>query len=265
MGGALKGLGVLVTRPQPQAETLCRQIEHHGGVAIRCPMLTIRPPDDPQAAWTALDQLRTADLAVFTSINAVAGIVPWLHAQGGWPPRLEIAAIGQATARALYRHGVTAVLQPAAGFTSEDFLALPRCQQVADQRIVLVRGAGGRTLLADTLRLRGAHVTSAKVYRRERPALDVTALRERWARGDIKAVTATSGDTLLILFALLCTDGQDYLRESPLIVASVRIQQLAATLGCRRLYRALDASDDAVVAALLALAASFPSLPGNAL
>lgn len=260
----LHGLGVLVTRPEPQADGLCRLIEQHGGMAIRCPTLTIRPPRDPSAAQAALDHLATADLAIFASINAVAGIRPWLQSHGGWPPRLELAAIGQATARALRQHGATSIRQPAAGFTSEALLELPRFQAIADQRIVLVRGEGGRTLLAATLRARGAHVICAEVYRRECPALDAAALSARWARGEIGAVTATSGETLLNLFALLDTDGQDYLRESPLIVASARIQQLAVTLGCRRLYCARDASDAAILAALLTLAASLSSLSGNA-
>ena len=265
MASALNGLGVLVTRPQSQAVGLCRLIEQQGGNPMVYPTLIILPPHDLSAAWQALDQLVTADLAVFTSVNAVNGAVPWLHAHGSWPPRLEIAAIGQATAQALRQHGATSILYPSAGFTSEALLALPRFQQLTGQRIVLVRGAGGRAVLADTLQARGAQVISAAVYRRERPTWDAATLRQRWAQGEIGAVTATSGETLLNLFALLEEDGQDYLRQSPLIVASARIQQLAATLGCHRLHRACDASDGAMVAALLALAASLSALPGNAL
>lgn len=259
--GRLNGLGVLVTRPEPQADGLCRLIEQHGGKPIRCPTLHIRPPHDPAAAQAALDHLATADLAIFTSVNAVAGILPWLQSHGGWPARLELAAIGQATARALRQHGATTILQPAAGFTSEALLELPRCQQVADQRIVLVCGEGGRTLLVDTLRARGVHLIRAEVYRRERPTLDAAALQAGWARGEIGAVTATSGESLMNLFALLDADGQDYLRASPLIVVSARIQQLAATLGCRRLHCARDASDAAILAALLALATPLPYSP----
>ena len=252
---SLGGLGVLVTRPEHQADVVCQTIEQHGGVAIRCPTLSIREPNNWAPALTIFDRLAEYDLAIFTSANAVNRAMPLIWERGGLPLWLEIAAIGQATARALVRHGIDHCLRPEAGFTSEALLALPRFQQVAGQTIVIVRGEGGRELLAETLTARGARVVHAEVYRRERPTLDATVLLERWARGEIGAVTVTSAESLLNLFDMLGIDGQDYLRETPLIVVSARIQQTAVELGCRRLQRARDASDDAILAALLGLAA----------
>jgi uroporphyrinogen-III synthase len=130
---------------------------------------------------------------------------------------------------------------------------------VTGQAIVIVRGEGGRELLAETLTARGARVVHAEVYRRERPAVGATALLERWARGEIGAAVVTSGESLLNLFDMLGIAGQDDLRETPLIVVSARIQQIAATLGCRRLQLARDASDDAIIAALLRLTTNSPS------
>jgi len=256
---SLNGLGVLITRPEHQADALCQLIERHGGGAIRCPALVIREPRDWKPALALLDRLADYDLAIFTSANAVDRAMPLIQERSGLPPRLEIAAIGQATARALARHGVACCLQPETGFTSEALLALPRFHQVTRQTIVIVRGEGGRELLAETLTARGARVARAEVYRRERPALDTTALLERWARGEIGAAVVTSVESLLNLFDMLGIDGQDYLCETPLIVVSARIQQTAAELGCRRLQLARDASDDAILAALLGLAATSPS------
>jgi uroporphyrinogen-III synthase len=255
----LNGLGVLVTRPEHQAGPLCQLIERHGGVAIRCPALVIREPHDWAPALAIFDRLNEYALVIFTSANAVDRAMPLIRERGSFPPRLEIAAIGKATAQALQRQGMTPDLQPEAGFTSEALLALPRLRQVAGQAIVIVRGEGGRELLAETLTARGARVVRAEVYRRERPTLDAAALLERWARGEIGAVAVTSAESLLNLFDMLGIDGQDYLCETPLIVVSARIQQTAAELGCSRLQLARDASDDAILAALLGLAATSPS------
>jgi uroporphyrinogen-III synthase len=256
---SLNGLGVLVTRPEHQAGNLCRLIERAGGVAIRCPLLTIAEPRDWAPALAVFDRLADCDLLLFTSANAVDRGLPPILERGGIPPRLELAAIGAATARALARHGVGPCLQPAEGFTSEALLALPRFQQVAGQRIVIVRGAGGRELLATALAARGARVTLAEVYRRERPAIDPAPLLERWQRNEIGAVVVTSRESLRNLFDLLSVAGQDYLFDTPLVVVSDRIRQAATDHGCRSILLAREASDAALLAALLELTANSPS------
>ncbi|MFO1422237.1 MAG: uroporphyrinogen-III synthase [Candidatus Competibacteraceae bacterium] len=260
---SLNGLGVLVTRPEHQAGPLCQWIEQHGGVAIRWSALVISEPRDWAPALALFDRLANYDLAIFTSANAVDRAMPPIQERGGFPPGLEIAAIGPATARALARHGVDRCLQPEQGFTSEALLALPRLQRVVGQAIAIVRGEGGRELLAETLTARGARVEHAEVYRRERPALDVTALLERWSRGEIGAVVVTSAESLSNLFDMLGVAGQDYLRQTPVIAVSARTAQSAANFGCHHLLLAREASDAAIAAALLCLVAN-PSLPvGN--
>ncbi|MDG4554119.1 MAG: uroporphyrinogen-III synthase [Candidatus Competibacter sp.] len=254
VASTLNGLGVLVTRPEHQAENLCRMIERHGGVAIRWPALIIVEPRDPAPALALFERLADYDLAIFTSANAVDRALPAIRKRGGIPDRLDIAAVGRASGRALARHGIDRCLQPGDDFSSEGLLALPRLRDVTGQRIVIVRGEDGRELLAETLSARGARVDRAEVYRRERPAAgDIETLLVRWKRGEIGAVTVTSGENLRNLFDMLGVAGQDYLRDTPLIVVSPRIRQIAAEYGCRHLLLARDAGDDAIAAALLDL------------
>lgn len=265
MPSSLQGLAVLVTRPEQQAEPLCRWIERHGGIALRCPALRIGDPRDWSPALAVFDRLNDYRLAIFTSANAVERALPRIRERGGIPPALEIAAIGKATARALAGHGIDRCLQPESDFTSEGLLALPRLQSVAGQAIAIVRGEGGRALLADTLQRRGARVDFAEVYRRERPQADIGSLLARWASGDIGAVVAASTESLLNLFDMLGGAGQDYLRATPLIVISARTRQTAVEYGCHRILVAREASDDAIADALLGLMAnSSPAQIGNA-
>ncbi len=265
MPATLRGLNVLVTRPEHQAGLLCQLIERDGGTSIRCPALMIREPHDWAQALTVFDRLADYDLAIFTSANAVERALPPIQERGGIPPSLEIAAIGKATARTLAELGIDCCLQPESDFTSEGLLALPRLRNVAGQAIAIIRGEGGRTLLADTLAERGARVNHADVYRRERPSADVGTLSGRWARGEIGAVVVTSTESLLNLFDMLDGAGQDYLRDTPLIVISARTRQTAAEYGCRRILVAREASDDAIAAVLLGLTANpSPVQFGNA-
>ncbi|MEA3242729.1 MAG: uroporphyrinogen-III synthase, partial [Pseudomonadota bacterium] len=53
----LQGVGVLVTRPAHQADSLCELIRQQGGTAIRFPVLEIRPPADPQNLMQAIVRL----------------------------------------------------------------------------------------------------------------------------------------------------------------------------------------------------------------
>ncbi len=257
MSSALKGLGVLVTRPAHQADTLCQMIEDQGGTAIRCPTLEIGEPHDNTSAKTILQRLDHYHLAIFTSVNAVERALPLIPAHTDLLTDLDIAAVGKATARALEKHDITCHLRPEQDFSSEGLLALPRLQQVRHNNIAIICGEGGRTLLTRTLTVRGAHVDCAEVYRRICPEIDAAALLKRWKQGEISATVITSTESLQNLFDMLGVDGHDYLRDTPLILSSHRIQQIATHRGCRHLLLARDASDEAITAALLDLATNF--------
>jgi uroporphyrinogen-III synthase len=248
--GTLAGVGVLVTRPAHQAEELARRIEAEGGRALRFATIEIAPPADPAALERVLARLGEFDLAVFVSRNAVERVQPLIAAHGGWPARLQLAAVGAATAAALERAAGRAVLAPRARFDSEALLALPELQQVRGRRIAIFRGAGGRALLGATLAARGAEVVYAECYRRAAPAADPAELTRRWADGEIQIVTVTSVEALHNLEALLDPQGRALLRATPLLVVSARLAQAARALGCTRVLTARAAGDEALVEAI---------------
>jgi uroporphyrinogen-III synthase len=253
MSQALAGIGVLVTRPQHQAEPLCRMIEAAGGRAWRFPVIAIAPPDDPAALDAVLAGLADFDLAIFISANAVEQGFAALARHGGWPPGLRVAAIGEATARALRERGIEPALRPRTRFDSEALLEHPELQHVAGQRVVIFRGVGGRELLAGVLRGRGAEVTYAEAYRRARPRLDPAPLLAAWPRREIQVAVVTSQEGLRNLWAMVGPAGQPWLRATPLVVASARVLKMAEELGFALRPRiAAEASDGGLFDALLA-------------
>lgn len=244
----LAGRGVLVTRPVHQAEPLCKRLEARGARPIRFPVLAIAPPADVESARERLARLADYHLVVFISVNAVEQAATL---SGGLPRGLRAAVVGRASARALRERGIGPVLQPEQGADSEALLALPELKALAGQRILIVRGEGGRELLADTLRARGAIVEYAEVYRRVRPDVDPEALPALWRAHRIDAVTATSNETLGNLYELAGPVGRDPLRATPLVVVSPRAATLAAELGWTAPVRvAASAEDAAMVVAL---------------
>lgn len=244
----LAGIGVLVTRPRHQAGPLCEMIAAQGGTPLPFPTLEIAPPADLSGTRALLGQLERFQIAIFISPNAVQRGLALLP-EGRLPAGLKIAAVGKGTARELARAGIEVSLLPEGQYDSEALLALPQLQDVQDKHILIVRGEGGRPLLADTLRQRGAQVVYAEVYRRLRPQADVAALLKRWP-GEVQIAITTSNDILDNLAALLGTAGGEQLQHTPLIVISERMRIRAQELGCRHIILACGADDLSLMQAL---------------
>ena len=209
---ALRGRGILVTRPREQAAGLARLIEQAGGRAHLFPAIEIE--DLPAPA--ALERLQEFDLAVFVSPTAAGKVMDRLDA---WPRGLRAAAVGAGTRRELERRGVTNVISPQEGADSEALLQEAVLERVAGMRIVIFRGEGGRALLGDTLRQRGAQVEYAACYRRTRPVGSKIAKPE-----EIDAITVSSSQGLANLFEMLAPE---FLRGKPLFVPHPRVAEEA--------------------------------------
>lgn len=249
----LQGLCVVVTRPAHQADTLVAALEAAGARVIRFPVLDIADVLDAAPALALIDRLEVFDIVVFTSPNAVAKGMALVRSRRAWPPAPRIAAVGSGTARALAEAGLHAHIVPDGRYGSEGLLAQPalRHAEVHGRRVLLIRGEGGRDLIARTLSERGARVESAIVYRRVRPAPDPERVLAPARRGEVDALVVTSGDALRNLFEMMDAAGRAWLRETPLVVVSERTAVLAQEMGARlEPIVAARASDEALVEAV---------------
>ncbi|MFC3908000.1 uroporphyrinogen-III synthase [Legionella dresdenensis] len=217
----LTGLRVLNTRPFPQNKPLSRSITNAGGEVIECPALEIvanafQPPEHGKA-----------DYAIFTSANAVT------YAQASlknWPQHMQVIAIGQATANALQQYGITVTAIPTSA-DSENLLALPMLQHISQSTILLFKGVGGRTLIADTLRQRGAHVIELAVYQRAMPRINQEQLAAWWHNDAVDIILFTSHEVMLNIFKLFGEQAHAWLRHKPCLVFGDRLAKEANRLG----------------------------------
>lgn len=243
----LSGRTVLVTRPAHQAAALAQLIREAGGEAYEFPALGIEPVAADQLV-APLAQLAEADVVIFISPNAATFGMAAIQAGGGLPASTQIFAVGPGTASALTAHGAPQAVTPP-GQDSEALLALPQLQDVAGKRVVIVRGVGGRTLLADSLTERGADVTYLECYRRVRPEGDAAPLLARWQAGGIDAVTVTSAETLDNLATLLGEPGAPLLAATPLFAPHEKIADAARRFGIEHVI-ATPGGDAGLVAGL---------------
>jgi len=227
MNTPLAGRVILVTRPAHQSVALAEGIRAAGGEALLFPALEIVPVE-PQSLAPLLTRLSDFDMVIFISPNAARFGMAAVREVATLPDEIEVFAVGPGTAKTLETLGLSGVTVPP-GQDSEALLALPRLEQVAGKRIAIFRGVGGRPLLADTLRARGATVDYVECYRRRCPEADAGPLLQRW--GELSAVTIASAETLHNLAAMLGDGGAGRLRATPLFVPHAKIAEAARMSG----------------------------------
>jgi uroporphyrinogen-III synthase len=245
----LRDLCILVTRPKPQGEELCARIEELGGKPIYLPTLEIVPIQDDELFRQQMKSLSQYDWLIFISPQAVFHSVAWIPQSIG----IKFAAIGEGTKNALQAAGFTDITHPLDEWTSEGLLKLPCFNSVSGKKIMLVKGAGGRELLADTLMARGAIVTEWVVYRRVLP--DMTVDPGLFYQQKIDIIICTSGESMRNLIKLVLRDvrstPQDKritdIFEIPLVVISPRLVQLARELGFKKVSLSSNASHNAII------------------
>ena len=242
----LAGLKIAVTRPRDQSVQLAQRIEQAGGIPVLFPLLDIAPPKDSQTLHEQISRLPRFNLAIFISPNAVQYGMAAIQAAGGMPPDLRIATVGQGSAKSLHQLGIRNVIAPVERFDSEGLLALPELQNVDGWHIIIFRGDGGRELLGDTLRARGATVEYAACYRRSKPEQDAGALLA--AAPD--AITVTSSEALTHLWQMFDVQGQAALADTPLFAPHERIAGLARQQGWQQVILT-GSGDDGLLAALI--------------
>lgn len=258
----MPGLSVLVTRPEQQAAGLISALAEQGWAAMPFSTLKIQPLPIEGAEKQKLFDLDRYSVIICVSANAamlgmeqITDLWPQIPVQQTW------VAVGPASAAALAEWGVTSIVPPTSN-DSEGLLSLSCLQTVADQKILILRGRGGRELIAKALRSRGATVDYLELYERSMPDTDLKDL-VHWLENGIahlnvdaeapnRVVTATSGDALKHLLDMVeghvrHTALKEALLKLPAVVVSERLREYAHSLGFQTIWVAEGASNAALV------------------
>ena len=234
---------VVLTRPQADSERLSEALQNEGFQTRVMPIITIEAI--PTAEQAPAPSLRNDALCIFISANAVRFGLPQLGSALARDSDLTVIAVGNKTRDTLAAEGIQAQVPVRAD--SEGLLAMPALSAPDSRDVVIVKGEGGRELLASELTGRGARVTEWACYRRCWPDVDLSVLTEIGAE---LIFQASSGEMVSRLAELLAGGGQVDLFQSPIIVPSDRVARLATEIGWGQVIRADDASDDAFIRAL---------------
>lgn len=127
---------------------------------------------------------------------------------------------------------------------------MPEVQNLSGKHILIIRGVGGREMLAEQLRQRGASVDYADVYQRMPASVSPSLLKQHHENRQLDIIAITSSEGLLNLLVLL--EHPEWIKTIPLLVGSVRMAETARQAGFTgTLIIADDPGDEAMFKALV--------------
>ena len=245
----LAGCCLWLTRPAAQVAVLQTQLQQAGAEVFCLPLLLIEPVQLTGVNRQRLMDLDRYDLVFFVSSNAAAlGLDAIFSYWPQYPVGLQNFAVGPGTAAVLQKHGLE-VSYPVERMSSEAMLALPALQDINGKKALIVRGVGGREILAEGLLARGASVDYAELYERRPPQYPADYLLGQYQQQRPHMVVISSGESLDNLHSLFEPLG--LWNALPLAVSSERLQEHARKLGNFAQLLLPGASDAAILEGLL--------------
>jgi uroporphyrinogen-III synthase len=245
-------MSILVTRPSPAGEILVSRLRTQGLVAWSFPLIEFSPGRELPDLSDKLSSLNADDMVFVLSQHAVTFAHAHLQQTGKhWPTAPCYFAIGRSTALALHTVSGIDIRYPLDREISEVLLQLPELQNIQGKRALILRGNGGRELLGNTLKARGALVDFCECYQRSMKHYDGAEEAMRWHTRGVNTLVVTSGEMLQQLFSLTpLWYRENWLLHCRLLVVSERLAHLARELGWQDIRVADNAENDALIRAL---------------
>ncbi|PKN59846.1 MAG: uroporphyrinogen-III C-methyltransferase [Deltaproteobacteria bacterium HGW-Deltaproteobacteria-11] len=194
----LFGKGVVITRPQRQADDLARLLAVQGAHPIAFPTISITQPSDWSELDRALSQLENYNWLIFTSANGVHFFFERLRQKGRDIRDLKgikIGCIGPATARQIEDRGIRVDLVPDE-FIAEGLLRSFASMNLSGKKILIPRAFRARDILPEGLKNQGASVDVVTAYQTIQSGRKKEELSAYIDAGEVNVITFTSSSTV---------------------------------------------------------------------
>tara|TARA_R110002110_G_scaffold65206_4_gene180018 strand:- start:102783 stop:103532 length:750 start_codon:yes stop_codon:yes gene_type:complete len=217
----------VITRPHIDAGIWLQKLAHLNIRAISFPCLQISAQYVTNLDLGLTQQIQESDLLIVTSSNSIRCLpddgLNALKRQSG-----KIISIGSGTSATLEQHNIRPYFTGSRGFDSERLLASDFLQSeiIRHKKIVILSGQGGRGVLEQQLKLRGAFVQKLEVYQRQCPDVSAKALLEKLQNQNAIFVI-TSQSALKNLLKIVPIEWHDWLKQQKFVVVSQRIKNFA--------------------------------------
>ena len=233
----LIGKRILITRARKQSGRFATRLRKLGAEVIEFPTIEIVPPLGWAELDRAIDQLKSYDWAIFTSVNGVNFFWKRLKEKGKdhrLPASLKVCAIGPATAHQLKEKGIRVNYTPKE-FVAEAILKGFEKMAIEGKRILLARARKARDVLPKGLKKMGAEVDVVETYRTIKPKGGAKRLRRLLTDGNIDAITFTSSSTVNHFAELLKKEDLQKLLKDIIIACIGPVSYTHLTLPTKRI------------------------------
>jgi uroporphyrinogen III methyltransferase / synthase len=194
----LFGRGVVITRPEKQADDLAQLLIKEGANPIHFPTIKIVPPPDWRGLDAAIKNLEDYDWLIFTSANGVAFFFERLFAKAKDIRDLKgikICCIGPATAQQVESKGIRVDLVPKK-FISEGILESFSGINLQGKKILIARAAKARDVLPEGLKKSGAKVDVVAAYVTVNSGKKKNEMEKLFKENQVDVITFTSSSTV---------------------------------------------------------------------
>lgn len=199
---------IIVTRARQQASDLSRRIKELGGEPLEYPAIKIVSPDSYEKIDAAINDLRSYQWLIFTSINGVELFFQRLFSHGKDIRELKdigLCAIGPKTREGLMAKGLKVDVVPEE-YRAEAVVNELKARTGKGDNVLIPRAQVAREILPESLREMGLKVDVAPVYKTVKEENKISGLKEILENKEVDAITFTSSSTVKN-FAMLLGNG----------------------------------------------------------
>ena len=192
----LRNHKILVCRPEPGASELAAALTSVGAEVEILPCLEIHPLElDNHSKQKLMELDRYRHVIVVSQHAARIGIDRIDDFWPQMPVKQTWHAIGRQTAKQLPVETLDISL-PNADLTTEQLLDQDAFKRIKGERVLILKGKKGRTILEQQLSKRGAKVDTLELYERVQPDYDSRKLTQQLIEFDPDFFIALSAETL---------------------------------------------------------------------
>jgi uroporphyrinogen III methyltransferase/synthase len=195
----LFGKGIVITRPEEQAEEFAALLREEGARVVSFPTIRIVPPEDYGDLDRAIHDIDTYQWIVFTSVNGVKYFFERfrkLRHDIRDLKGIQICAIGPATRDCVEEYHIRVDLVPEA-YVSHAVVEAFRSMDIAGANVLLPRAEIAGNIIPDGLTGLGAQVDVATAYRTVSSGEDGGFVKKLMDSGKIDVIAFTSPSTVI--------------------------------------------------------------------
>ena len=216
----LFGKGIVITRPEAQAEEFASLLHARGARVVHFPTIKIVPSVSYDGLDRAIAELSSYQWIIFTSANGVVFFLRRLKELGRDIRSLKdirICTIGPATAAQLEHLSIRVDLVPDE-FISEGVVKAFEKLNVRGSRALLPRAETARDVIPEGLKELGATVDVVTAYRTVNSGKDKSELASLMNEGKVDVITFTSPSTVENFMEIM---GRDYATPKGVKIACI--------------------------------------------